>query len=202
MVFLGKAADLVIVNLLWILCSIPIVTAGASAAALYYVAMKMVRNEGAGVVKLFFHSFKENLKQGIGLSIIFLLGAVVLFFDFRISMLMGGSVQSMPMVIFLMLSVLYLGVMLYAFPLQAQFINTVPGTLKNALLLSIRHFPSTILMLVVNLLPVAVLFISWEVLFWMIPAWLFLVPAANARLCAGKFVKIFAPIIEAHSAER
>ena len=56
--FLGKMADLMILNLLVIFCSIPIITMGASLTAMHYVALKIVRNEEAYITKDFFKSFK------------------------------------------------------------------------------------------------------------------------------------------------
>ncbi|MGN1184899.1 MAG: DUF624 domain-containing protein, partial [Oliverpabstia sp.] len=61
--FMGKVADLMILNLLCIVCCLPIVTAGASITALYYVTLKIARNEETYIARGFFHSFKENFKQ-------------------------------------------------------------------------------------------------------------------------------------------
>ena len=66
---LEKIADFVILNLLWAICCIPVVTIGASTTALYYVMLKMVRNEESHVAKMFFKAFKQNLKQGSILSL-------------------------------------------------------------------------------------------------------------------------------------
>mgnify|MGYP001019452691 CR=1 FL=1 len=71
--FMGRVADLMILNLLCIVCCIPVVTAGPAIAAMYYITLKMARNEESYVVKGFFHSFKQNLKQGIVIQIIMLL---------------------------------------------------------------------------------------------------------------------------------
>ena len=58
-VFMGRVADLIILNLLCILCCLPIVTAGASVTAMFYVTLKMARNEESYIVRSFFKSFKE-----------------------------------------------------------------------------------------------------------------------------------------------
>ena len=71
--FMGKVADLMILNVLCIICCIPIVTAGPAITAMFYVTLKMVRNEESYIVKGFFKSFKENLKQGILINLIMLL---------------------------------------------------------------------------------------------------------------------------------
>ena len=58
--FMGKVADLFILNILCLICCIPIVTAGASITAMFYVTMKMVKNEESYIIKSFFKSFKPD----------------------------------------------------------------------------------------------------------------------------------------------
>ena len=60
---LGKMADLMWLNILTLICCIPVVTAGASLTAMHYMALKIVRNEECYITKGFFKSFKENFKQ-------------------------------------------------------------------------------------------------------------------------------------------
>ena len=64
MIGLNKMADLMILNLLTILCCLPVVTVGASLTAMHYMVIKLIRNEESYVVKGFFRSFKQNLRQG------------------------------------------------------------------------------------------------------------------------------------------
>ena len=61
--FISTVADLIILNLLFVICSIPIVTFGAAYSAKYYVAMKKIRGEETGTVVPFFKAFKRNFKQ-------------------------------------------------------------------------------------------------------------------------------------------
>lgn len=60
--FIGKLGDLIILNILWIVCSIPVFTAGASTTAVYYVTLKLVRDEDDSTIRSFFRSFKSNFK--------------------------------------------------------------------------------------------------------------------------------------------
>ena len=62
-VFMGKVADLCMLNLLCIACCIPVVTAGASLTALYYVTLKMVRNEEAYIFRSFLNRLKRILSR-------------------------------------------------------------------------------------------------------------------------------------------
>ena len=62
--FINKITYSVYLNILWFICCIPIVTAGASTTALFYVTLKIVKNEEGNITKAFFRSFRANLKQG------------------------------------------------------------------------------------------------------------------------------------------
>ena len=78
---MAKVADIIILNFLFMLCCIPVITIGPAITALYSVTMKLVRDEEGGIVKEFFSSFRLNLKQGIVIHILFLVIAFVLFVD-------------------------------------------------------------------------------------------------------------------------
>lgn len=62
--FLTKVADLIILNILFLICCIPIVTIGAASTALYTVTMKSVRDEESYVIRSYFKAFKDNFKIG------------------------------------------------------------------------------------------------------------------------------------------
>ena len=83
-VFLGKLADLLILNILTLICCIPVFTIGASLTAMNYVALKMVRNEETYIVKSFFKSFRQNFRQATLIWLIYLLVFVILIGDFFI----------------------------------------------------------------------------------------------------------------------
>lgn len=61
--FMGKLVDVFILTLLWAVCCIPIITIGPASTAVYYVTLKLVRDEESYTVRSFFKSFKENFKQ-------------------------------------------------------------------------------------------------------------------------------------------
>ncbi len=82
--FLGKVADLMILNLVTLVCCIPIVTIGASLTAMHYVLLKMVRDRECYIVRSFFKSFKANFKQATVIWLIILLVLVIFAADLRI----------------------------------------------------------------------------------------------------------------------
>ena len=191
-VFMGKIADLCMLNLLCIICCIPIVTAGASLTALYYVTMKMVRNEEAYIFRSFFRSFKQNFKQATVINIIMLAAAALLYIDTNIAGKMGQPAGKILGMIFAAFTVLYVMMLLYVYPLLAKFYNSVKNTFKNAILMAIRHLPYTILMLLICACPILILFIpSFQIQMSLIMLVILFGPAVIAYGNSHFFVRIF-----------
>ena len=157
--FMSRVADLIILNLLCLVCCIPIVTIGPSVSAMFYVTLKMVRNEESYIVRSFFKSFKQNLKQGIIINLIMLAAGVLLAIDISICRGTAGSLGKVLIVIFMMILVIYLMLFMYIYPVLAKFYNTIRNTFINAFLMSIRHLPYTVLMILISAAPALVLFI-------------------------------------------
>ena len=191
-VFMGKIADLCMLNLLCIICCIPIVTAGASLTALYYVTMKMVRNEEAYIFRSFFRSFKQNFKQATVINIIMLAAAALLYIDTNIAGKMGQPAGKILGRIFAAFTLLYVMILLYVYPLLAKFYNSVKNTFKNAILMAIRHLPYTILMLLICACPILILFIpSFQIQMSLIMLVILFGPAVIAYGNSHFFVRIF-----------
>lgn len=161
--FIGKFFDVMILNLLWIICSLPIVTIGASTTAVYYVTLKLVRDEEGATIKAFFKSFKENFKQATVIWLIMLVAGCIIGFDLYFFLRVQtapSTLRNVMMAVFIAFGVVYLGINLYVFPLQCRFYNPVKRTLFNAFFMSIRHFFQTLGMLALNVaLPVLALFV-------------------------------------------
>ena len=174
---LSKMADLMILNLLTLVCCLPIFTIGASLTAMNYIALKIVRNEECYIVRGFFKSFKENFKQSTLIWLLLLVLIITLASDFFIINSSGMEINAIIQGFITVVAILLVFTMLYVFPVQARFRNTIKGTLKNALLMSIVQFPKTVLMLVVYLIPVILFLFVYQVipivlLFGLsVPAW-------------------------------
>ena len=191
-VFMGKIADLCMLNLLCIICCIQIVTAGASLTALYYVTMKMVRNEEAYIFRSFFRSFNQNFKQATVINIIMLAAAALLYIDTNIAGKMGQPAGKILGMIFAAFTLLYVMILLYVYPLLAKFYNSVKNTFKNAILMAIRHLPYTILMLLICACPILILFIpSFQIQMSLIMLVILFGPAVIAYGNSHFFVRIF-----------
>ena len=75
---LTRIFDFILLNILWVVCSIPIVTMGASTAALYSVMLKITKNQDGYIIKDYFKAFCENFRQGtIVWMILALLGSLI-----------------------------------------------------------------------------------------------------------------------------
>lgn len=100
--FIGKLGDLILLNILWIVCSIPVFTIGASTTAVYYVTLKLARDEGDSTIRSFFHSFKSNFRQATAIWLILLAAGIVLGIDFWFfatgQMGIGGTVYALKIV--------------------------------------------------------------------------------------------------------
>lgn len=144
-------------NLLWFVCSIPIVTLGASTTALYSVTLKLARDEGSNVTAMFFQAFKANFKQATVLWLILLGVGVFLGADGYVLAHLR-KISEGPMAVFwtillavvIAAAVFYVIVLLYVFPLVASVQNTNRAMLKNSFLIGAHYLFCTILVFVVH----------------------------------------------------
>lgn len=148
-IFMGNVGDYIILNLLFVLTSIPIVTVGMSLDALYRVILRRTRGESIYPVREYFSAIKDDWKQATKLWLIFLITGAILIFDVLYVELMSTAMN----IAIGCLVALWLIVFSYAFPLQARFDNTIKNTLINALALAISNLPSTIIIAVINFIP-------------------------------------------------
>ena len=191
---MGRLADFIILNLLWVVCSIPIITIGASTTALYTVMLKLVKNEEGYIAKGFLKAFKENFKQSTIMWIIFLLISIVFVVDFASIKLMSDKIGGILQILFLFMGALLAAWMVYAFALQARFVNTVKNTLKNAMILVFAKLPFTVLIVLLTVGPVLVTFLTVRTLVIGVMVWFFagvsLVAWLNSYLLRFVFKKL------------
>lgn len=190
MQFLSRLADLIILNILFIICCIPIVTIGAATTALYTVTLKAVKNEESYITSSFFKAFKSNFKIGTLTWLIVLTVGIVLWADFRILTIMTSPIRKILQVFLLVMLFLFLIIELYLFPYIARFENTVFGSLKNAFLLAVAHLPYTMLLAAITVLAVlSTLYIDFRIIGFL---WLVIGFSGLAYINSFFFRKIFA----------
>lgn len=147
---LNKMSDLIVLNLLTIICSIPIFTIGAAVTALYDAVWRMQQEEGK-LYSAFFRAFRSNFKRATGLWLFFLPIGAVLLHNFNTTF---TSDTSLFATIFSLFGVVWWAFAIsWVFPIQSRFENTFWGTVKNSLLFPMAYFPQTLGMAVINMLP-------------------------------------------------
>lgn len=151
--FLRTMGDLMILNWLWFLCSLPIVTVGPATCALYSVTLKLAHGEPASTAKDFFLSFRTNWKEGFLLSLIALLLAVVAAGDAWFALQQTGSYRTLYLVVAAVIGVIFLIFICYTFALQAKFENPLKQQIKNAFLLAFISPGRTIAMWLILVFP-------------------------------------------------
>ena len=144
---LSDLSTLVFLNILTLIFSIPIVTAGAALAAMHYVIIEMIEERGGGLPGEYWKRFKENLKNATPVWLILLAAVLFLYADYR---LIGGGQLGLPRV---MLIPIYAGlfvvaaIYVYVIPLTARFVYSTGAAFKNAAILAVAYFPRTIIMI-------------------------------------------------------
>lgn len=186
-VFMGKVADLMLLNIITLIACIPIITAGASLTAMHYVLLKMVRKEEGYIFRSFVKSFKQNFKQATICWLIILLFIVIFFVDMQIINNSGIEFASWLTIALYAVGVLVLMAVIYVFPILSRFENTVKGTFKNAFLMSVLSLPKTIGMLIIYCLPAMVLYLTLTAM----PIVFLLGISVPAYLCAILYSGIF-----------
>lgn len=145
---LKKVLKLWLVNILWVLCSLPVVTVGASTAAAFYVTLKLVDAHDSEslaqipVFRLFFKGFKDNFKQGTVMWVITLLtvGGTAYFWYWIVQNDSSIIIKGLAVVC----SIIALLLNLYAYPLMARYENSLSMTIKNSAGIAIQYLYSTV----------------------------------------------------------
>ena len=145
--FLTKIADLMVLNILFCVTSIPLITIGASWTALYSVTLKMVRDEEGSVSRSYFRSFRQNFRQATLLWLGVLVVLTLLVLDIRVlNGMAGGTAPGLLRVGVEILALLGIMVLQYLFPSLARFEASLADTLKNACMMALAYLPKTALM--------------------------------------------------------
>lgn len=146
---MGEIGDWVILNILFVLASVPLVTAGMSYTAMYQVVLRQARGESKYMAKEFIQACKKEWKQSTKLWLIFLFTGILLVFDTVYCRNLWKGLN----IAVICLDVIWCFVFVYVFPLQARIENSIKNTIINALLLSVKYLPYTIIMVLLNSIP-------------------------------------------------
>ena len=198
---LSFIGDILILNIIFLVCCIPVVTAGASMAALYTVAMRMAAKDDRGVVKPFFKAFAQNFKKATFIWLFFLLAGALIVYGIVVIYMNSSSFPWFVKAVYVLVTVIYLIGYSWVFPLQAKFENTVKMTVKNAFIIGFSHPGKTVVIMILMLIPdIMLLFFTYYFLAGGF-VWMMFGFSGIAVLQSLVINKVFQPLIERDGAE-
>lgn len=164
---LNKVGNMIILSIFWLIGCIPIVTIGTSTIALYYTTAKVVRKEQGYVTKEFFESYKKNLKNGMLMTLFFLVVGAVLVLDRKAMAQSQSQAASILTMIYTLITLIVIGLFLYIFPVMSRFTFGKLEAFKLAIIMVFRHLPITVVLLlltivgifVIGMVPIPMIFI-------------------------------------------
>lgn len=191
---MSRTADLILLNLLYLLTCAPIFTIGAANTALYTVCFRFGTDREEGLFRSYFRAFRDNFRQATILWLFFLLFGTAACVNIFLFYSMGGV---MHYAFLLFLAALAMVGLLsgYSFPLLSQFDNDLKSTLKNGLIMGIAYLPRSILIVAFNVLPLAVYAVNFYVFLEAGFLWVFLYFSAAAYINCFLLKKVFAPYL-------
>lgn len=152
MITLTQITDVIFLSLFWILGCFPVVTAGASFAALYDSVYRSFRRGDKHPWQRFFHTFRGSWKAGLLPTVVFLLltgglvkGVIALWNGAVYGIVSWGVFAGVAF-----LAVTALGILSVLFPMLSRFENSFGGLLKNTLLLALTNLPRTVALGILN----------------------------------------------------
>ena len=194
MITMSRITDYIFLSLFWMLCCIPVVTIGASTAALYDASFRAFRRNERNTWQRFFQVFRRNWKAGILPTLVFLLAgwgllkaAVALW-----NLAVVGTISWMLFAELTFVAVVLLGVLSVLFPVLSRFENSLGGLLKNTLFLALANLPRTAILGAVN---AVALFLCARIV---VP--LFFVPSLAAMLGSYLLEPMFKPYMNDENA--
>ncbi len=152
-----KYSELLWVSILTVVCSIPVVTIGASFTAMHKLIYQIKQGEEGKLTATFFRAFRDNFRQATLIWLLFAGFAALIFLDYRLVLAMPQSPLALLSYALPVLVLVAAMCLVWAFVLQSRYHNTVFGTVKLAFIVAVTHPLQTISMLVLFLLPFLVL---------------------------------------------
>lgn len=162
--FMNLLFDILYVGILWIVGCIPIITAGASTTAAYYAMAKCVRHKTGYIGREYLHSFKENFRQMLVLTVLFAGICGVLAIDLYYVWNVQSDMNNALFVILILVSFMAAGLTVYACPLLSRFHKKNTELIKTAAYLLFKFLPLTIAVQFVFVLAcMAVYLMPWAI---------------------------------------
>ena len=153
--FLRRMFDLMVLNILWLLCCLPVFTFGPASSALARVMITLVRGGSEAVAKNFFIAFRRDFGRAVVLGLIGLAGLTVAVSDILFAVSLSGGMKILFLIVAVLVCSLVFSYLAYIFALHAFFENSVAGQIRNALSLAAASPMETLAIWLCFAVPVA-----------------------------------------------
>lgn len=191
-----KMLNLIGLNVLWFLCSLPVFTLGAATTALHFALGHRESDTDESVYRRFFRAFRREFKSATLLWMFLLVLGLLLCLCLRIVSFWPGPFRTAGIVFFCLPGLLLLIIAGYGFPLLSQFEIPAKKLLGDALLLGLAYFPRTLLIIGLNLLPLLLWYVLPSLLLSLLFLWLPMGFSLTALLIEICLEPVFAPLRE------
>ncbi|MCB5238622.1 YesL family protein [Niallia alba] len=172
--FLAKIVDLLLLNALFLISCLPIVTIGSALTAMYSITIKMARNEDVSIIRGYVAALQKNFKQSTIIWLILLAVGVVLYMDYYYLNQYTGNLLFLVKVSLGLFSFAYLLLFNFIFPYVARFENSVKDSIINTWKIALVHPIKTISVLMITMIPIITLWISVYSFFFLLYFCLFI----------------------------
>lgn len=183
---MSTATDFFLLNLVWLLACLPVVTALPATAALFGVVRDWARGKETGVFGTFVVRFRQNFWQSLVVGILWISFGGALFLDFLLANQFSGAAQAVMRSVLVLVVFLYAAASVFLFPVMVHYDTRWTAVPKNALLLSVARLPTTLLCLLTVAATAAATFI--------VPALILITGSLTAwvvyRLCDREFRRL------------
>lgn len=200
--FLNNIGDIVVANILFIFCSIPLVTIGPSLTALYHCTLRSVKGNSYGTIKTFFRAFKENFVQSLVVWLGIVAAGFVLGLNIRFLGMEAGQMGNVLLILSEGLVVLLVILALYVFPVIAAFSGNTVSQIKNAFIFAFMRFPYTVLIVFISVLPMYMTYRDYKLMPLWACGWFFFGFGLTAYLNSLMIYRLFRPYLEGETEER
>ena len=153
--FLRRMFDLMVLNILWLLCCLPVFTFGPASSALARVMITLVRGGSEAVAKNYFIAFRRDFGRAVVLGLIGLAGLAIAVSDILFAVSLSGGMKILFLIVAVLVSSLVFSYLAYIFALHAFFENSIAGQIRNALSLAAASPMDTLAIWLCFAVPVA-----------------------------------------------
>jgi uncharacterized membrane protein YesL len=146
--WLEVATDFFLLNLMWLVACLPVVTIFPSTAAMFGVVRDWVRGKEGSLTRTFIARFRENFGQSLLVGVIWTVFGVALFLDFLVASKLSFGAEVVLKALLVLVSALYAFGSIFLFPVMVHYEADWKTVIRNSLLMSIGRLPTTVMSLV------------------------------------------------------